>query len=119
MSCNTTSQNYKPQYKEEEIYISRTIIKYDEYGNVISRDTYYDKEINYADRTNNLHTIQPMLNTHYNQPYNQPHNQPHNQSQDVSSTHTSPSSSVPTSPTSPTSLDSVSINMNNISMYNY
>ena len=119
MSIISKTQNYIQQYKAEEIYISKTIIKYDEYGNVISRDTYYDKEINYADRTNNLHTIQPMLNTHYNQPYNQPHNQPHNQSQDVSSTHTSPSSSVPTSPTSPTSLDSVSINMNNISMYNY
>ena len=114
MSCNTTSQNYKPQYKEEEIYISRTIIKYDEYGNVISRDTYYDKEINYADRQN-YSKIQPMLNTHYNQPYNQSYNQSY-QSQDISSTHTSPSSSVPTSPTSP---NSVSIDMSNISMYNY
>jgi len=91
MSCNTTSQNYKPQYKEEEIYTSKTVIKYDEYGNVISRDTYYDKEIKYADRTNNLHTIQPIMNT-------------------------SPSSSVPTSPTTP---NSVSIDMSNISMYNY
>ena len=114
MSCNTTSQNYKPQYKEEEIYISRTIIKYDEYGNVISRDTYYDKEIKYADRQN-YSKIQPMLNTHYNQPYNQSYNQSY-QSQDISSTHTSPSSSVPTSPTSP---NSVSIDMSNISMYNY
>jgi len=113
MSCNTTSQNYKPQYKEEEIYISRTIIKYDEYGNVISRDTYYDKEINYADRQN-YSKIQPMLNTHYNQPYNQSY-----QSQDISSTHTSPSSSVSSSPTSPTSPNSVSIDMSNMSMYNY
>jgi len=114
MSCNTTSQNYKPQYKEEEIYISRTIIKYDEYGNVISRDTYYDKEIKYADRQN-YSKIQPMLNTHYNQPYNQSYNQSY-QSQDISSTHTSPSSSVPTSPISP---NSVSIDMSNISMYYY
>lgn len=113
MSCNTTPQIYKLQYKEEEIYISRTIIKYDEYGNVISRDTFYDKEIKYADRTNNLHKIQPMLNTYH--PYNKSHNQSY-QSQDISSTHTSPSSSVPSSPTSP---NSVSIDMSNISMYNY
>ena len=112
MASNTTLQNYSKQYKKEEIYTSKTVIKYDEYGNLISKDVYYDKEIKYADRTNNLNTIQPMINTHYNQPYNQPYNQ----SQDISSTHTSPSSSVPTSPTS---LDSVSIDMNNISMYNY
>ena len=91
MDYNTTSQIYKPQYKVEEVYTSKTIIKYDEYGNVISRDTYYDKEIKYADRTNNLHIIQPIMNT-------------------------SPSSSVPTSPTTP---NSVSIDMSNISMYNY
>lgn len=114
MAYNNTTQNYKPQYKEEEIYISRTIIKYDEYGNVISKDVYYDKEIKYADRQN-YSKIQPMLNTHYNQPYNQSYNQSY-QSQDISSTHTSPSSSVPTSPTSP---NSVSIDMSNISMYNY
>jgi len=114
MAYNNTTQNYIQQYKEEEIYISRTIIKYDEYGNVISRDTYYDKEIKYADRQN-YSKIQPMLNTHYNQPYNQSYNQSY-QSQDISSTHTSPSSSVPSSPTSP---NSVSIDMSNISMYNY
>ena len=111
MAYNNTTQNYIQQYKEEEIYTSKTVIKYDEYGNVISKDVYYDKEIKYADRTNNLHTIQPMLNTHYNQPYNQPYNQSYNQSyqsQDISSTHTSP-----------TSPNSVSIDMSNISMYYY
>ena len=112
MASNTTLQNYSKQYKKEEIYTSKTVIKYDEYGNLISKDVYYDKEIKYADRTNNLNTIQPMINTHYNQPYNQPYNQ----SQDISSTHTSPSSSVPSSPTSP---NSVSIDMSNMSMYNY
>ena len=117
MTSNTNPHNYTQQYKEEEIYISKTIIKYDEYGNVLSRNVYYDKEIKYADRTNNLHTIQPMTNTYepYNQSYNHSYNHSYNQSQGVSSTHTSPSSSVPTSPTS---LDSVSINMSNISMYN-
>ena len=114
MASNTTLQNYSKQYKKEEIYTSKTVIKYDEYGNVISRDTYYDKEIKYADRQN-YSKIQPMLNTHYNQPYNQSYNQSY-QSQDISSTHTSPSSSVPTSPISP---NSVSIDMSNISMYNY
>ena len=47
--------------------------------------------------------------------YNKSHNQSY-QSQDISSTHTSPSSSVTSSPTSPTF---VSIDMSNISMYNY
>ena len=113
MASNTTLQNYSKQYKKEEIYTSKTVIKYDEYGNVISKDVYYDKEIKYADRTNNLHTIQPMINTYH--PHNQYHNQSY-QSQDISSTHTSPSSSVPSSPTSP---NSVSIDMSNMSMYNY
>lgn len=115
MASNNTLQNYSKQYKKEEIYTSKTVIKYDEYGNLISKDVYYDKEIKYADRTNNLHKIQPMINTHYNQPYNQTYNQPY-QSQDISSTHTSPLSSVPSSPTSP---NSVSIDMSNMSMYNY
>ena len=113
MASNTTLQNYSKQYKKEEIYTSKTVIKYDEYGNLISKDVYYDKEIKYADRTNNLHKIQPMINTYH--PYNKSHNQSY-QSQDISSTHTSPSSSVPSSPTSP---NSVSIDMSNMSMYNY
>ena len=91
-------------YKQSEIYISKTIIKYDEYGNVISRNVYYDKNINYAERTNPyINKIQPIYNTNYN-----------NHTQEKSSSHTSPSSSIPTSPISPSSADSFSIDMSNI-----
>lgn len=99
-------------YKQAEIYTSKTIITYDEYGNVISRDVVYDKDIKYAERTNPyINKIQPVYNTNY---YN--HN--HNHIQGNSSTHTSPSSSIPTSPISPSSSNSISIDMTNISMYN-
>ena len=91
--------NYLTQYKESEIYTSKTIIKYDEYGNVISKDILYDKEIKYAPKT--------MTNTYYNQ--HQLYNYP---VQSVTSTSTT---SVPTSPTS---LDSFSIDMSNFNMYN-
>ena len=111
-TSNTIQNNYKQQYKEEEIYISKTIIKFDEYGNVISRNTFYDKEIIYSDKIKNIRPIQPTANTYQN--YTQPYTQHYTQPQSVSSTHTSPPSSVPTSPTS---LDSVFIDMSNISMY--
>ena len=99
-TSTNTPDNYLTQYKESEIYTSKTIIKYDEYGNVISKDILYDKEIKYAPKT--------MTNTYYN--HHQLYNQP---AQSVNST---PTSSVPTSPTS---LDSVSIDMSTIGMYNY
>jgi hypothetical protein len=107
---NTSTILNTKTYKQAEIYISKTIITYDEYGNVISRDVVYDKDIKYAERTNPyINKIQPVYNTNY---YN------HNHIQGNSSTHTSPSSSIPTSPISPSSPNSVSIDMTNISMYN-
>jgi len=109
---NTSNILNTKTYKQAEIYTSKTIITYDEYGNVISRDVVYDKDIKYAERTNPyINKIQPVYNTNY---YN--HN--HNHIQGNSSTHTSPFSSIPTSPISPSSPDSVSIDMTNISMYN-
>ena len=107
---NTSTILNTKTYKQAEIYTSKTIITYDEYENVISRDVFYDKDIKYADRTNPyINKIQPVYNTNY---YN------HNHIQENSSTHTSPSSSIPTSPISPSSSNSVSIDMTNISMYN-
>ena len=105
---NTSTILSKKTYKQAEIYTSKTIITYDEYGNVISRDIFYDKDIKYAETTNPyINKIQPIYNTN------------HNNTQGNSSTHTSPSSSIPTSPISPSSSDSVSIDMSNISMYNF
>ena len=107
---NTSTILNTKTYKQAEIYTSKTIITYDEYENVISRDVVYDKDIKYAERTNPyINKIQPVYNTNY---YN------HNHIQENSSTHTSPSSSIPTSPISPSSSNSVSIDMTNISMYN-
>ena len=107
---NTSNILNTKTYKQAEIYTSKTIITYDEYGNVISRDVFYYKDIKYADRTNPyINKIQPVYNTNY---YN------HNHIQENSSTHTSPSSSIPTSPISPSSSNSISIDMTNISMYN-
>ena len=33
--------------KKIEVYITKTIIEYDEYNNIMSRNVYYDKEVKY------------------------------------------------------------------------
>ena len=126
-------------YKQFDIYISKTFIKYDEYGNVLSRDCYYDKEYKYAERTQSyIIKQQPNHNNNHNNNNSHTSYNIHNNSSSSSSSsssynynsntinsspYISPKTSEPTSPISPISpteptSPSVIIDMSNIRLFN-
>ncbi len=90
--------------KKTEIYMSKTIIEYDEFDTIISQNVYYDKEVKYHNNTNftnvtnnsNTYTINSKTGEHVQS----------------ASPNTSPFSSVPTSPT--LKPDAVIIDMSNV-----
>ena len=104
-------------YTKTEIYIEKTILEYDEFNNVISRNVYYDKEVKY----NKIHPkIQPksvedkyysfkLLNSIVpnTSPTTSPTNSEHSSIQ--TSPNISPTSSIPTTPS-----DSVIIDMSKL-----
>ena len=100
-------------YTKTEIYTEKTILEYDEFNNVISRNVYYDKEVKY----NEIHPkiqpkIQPNIVKDKYYSYKLLNSILINTSSSSSmstSPNISPTSSIPTSPT-----DSVIIDMSNL-----
>lgn len=108
-------------YTKTEIYIEKTILEYDEFNNIISRNVYYDKEVKYNKIPPKTPLkIQPtIVNDKYYSyklinsiPINTSSNKLSNTSPSLSmqtSPNVSPTSSMPPSPT-----DSVIIDMSNL-----
>jgi hypothetical protein len=107
-------------YTKTEIYTEKTILEYDEFNNVISRNVYYDKEVKYNKQPPKIESKQPKIESKQ-QPkivedkyysFKLLNNIPMNPSLSSSmptSPNISPTSSMPTSP-----KDSVIIDMSNL-----
>lgn len=93
-----------PYNKKTEIYIAKTIIEYDEYNRILSRNVFYDKEVKY-------HKVEKNINEPKYYSYELINSIPIKTQDNIS-----PSISPPTTPTTPQS-NSVIIDMSNL-LYN-
>ena len=107
--------NSFPLYKTV-IYISKTIVEYDEYDNIISQNVYYDKEVKYNnvepkyEQYKNDSSYTSPTKSYTTSPYTSHTTSPY------TSRTTSPFSSLPTSPSF--KPDSVIIDMTKLSHKN-